>query len=111
MDCGADGQVLTTVGTASQPTGIHQRSFQAITDHWPTIWPQFRQCITELMQRYKQAPPDWKDVRVLHLELPDEPLDEGSEWSIGVVFSSADTLWSLPYSGWEPLREEAQAIW
>jgi hypothetical protein len=63
------------------------------------------------MQRYKQTPPDWKDVQVIHLELPDEPLDEGSEWSIGVVFSSADTLWSLPYSGWEPLREEAQAIW
>ena len=44
------------------------------------------------MQRYKQTPPDWKDVQVIHLELPDEPLDEGSEWSIGVVFSSADTL-------------------
>ena len=70
MDCGADGQLLTTVGMASQPTGIHQRSFQAITDHWPTIWPEFRQCITELMQRCKQTRPDWKDVRVLHLSFP-----------------------------------------
>ena len=111
MDCGADGQLLTNVGTGSQPTGIHQRSFQAITDHWPTIWPEFRQCITELMQRCKQTRPDWKDVRVLHLELPDEPLEEGCEWSIGVVFSSADTLWFLPYSGWEPLREKAEASW
>jgi hypothetical protein len=111
LDCGADGQLFTTIGTNSQPSGIHQRSFQNIAERWPTIWPEFRQCITELMANYKQPEPNWSDVRVLHLELPDEPLDEGGEWSIGAVFSSAEMLWFLPYSGWKALREKAQASW
>jgi hypothetical protein len=111
LDCGADGRVLTTVGTSGQPSAGHQRTFEAIAERWSTIWPEFRQRITQLMGDYGQAPPNWNDVRVLHLGLPVEPLEEGAEWSIGVVFSSADTVWSLPYSGWEALREKAQAIW
>jgi hypothetical protein len=63
------------------------------------------------MERYRQGKPDWANVRVLHLTIPDEPLVEHVEWSVGVVFTSAETMWVLPYRGWVELPEEAQAIW
>jgi hypothetical protein len=110
-DCGADGQVLTTVGTSSQPGGIHQKNFQLISERWPNIWPTFQSNIAELMERYKQSKPDWANIRVIHVTLPDEPLVEDAEWSVGVVFSSAETMWVLPYRGWVELPAEAQAIW
>ena len=111
MDCGADGQVLTLVCTPSQPNGIHEKSFQSIASRWASIWPDFRSSITGLMERYKQGPPDWGSIRTLYVELSDEPLAEDSAWSIGVVFSAADTMWVLPYHGLVPAPEEAQAIW
>jgi hypothetical protein len=111
LDCGADGQLFTTIGTSSQPNGIHQQNFQNISKRWFTIWPEFRQCITELMANYKQPEPNWSDVRVVHLELPDEPLAEDAQWSIGVVFSATETMWVLPYRGLAALPDEALAIW
>ena len=111
MDCGADGYVLTLVCTTTQPNGIHQKSFQIIANRWGKIWPDFRCSITELVERYKQGPADWANIRILYLELPDEPLAEGAEWSIGVVFSAAETMWVLPYHGLVPAPEEASAIW
>jgi hypothetical protein len=54
---------------------------------------------------------DWSNVRTLYLELSDEPLAEDAEWSIGVVFSAAETMWVLPYRGLVPVPEEATAIW
>jgi hypothetical protein len=111
LDCGAEGPILTLVCTPSQPSGIHQKSFQSIAHHWRTIWPEFRRNITDLMERYKQDPPDWANVRTLYVELSDEPLAEGAEWSIGVVFSTTETMWVLPFRGLVPVRDEARAIW
>lgn len=111
LDCGADGQILTLVITSSQPTGFHQKSFQLIVDRWQIIWPEFKRVITDLMESYKQAAPDWSNVRALYLHIPDEPLAEDAEWGLDVVFSSSDTLWSLPYSGWTAVLGQAQAMW
>ena len=111
MDCGADGQVLTSVSTPSQPSGGHQKTFHLITNRWHTIWPEFRNAVTDLMESYKQERPDWSDIRILYLELPDEPLAEDAEWSIGVVFSRADTMWTLPYHGWTAAPDRARAFW
>jgi hypothetical protein len=109
MHCGADGQVLTLICTPTQPNGIHENSFQTVAGRWQTIWPEFRRSITDLVERYKQGPVDWGSIRTLHLELSNEPLAEDAEWSIGVVFSAAETMWVLPYHGLVP--GEAQAIW
>lgn len=111
LDCGADGQILTLVSTPTQPTRAHQKSFQLIMERWQTIWPEFKRVITDLMVSYKQATPDWSDVRTLYLHIPDEPLAEDAEWSLDVVFSSSDTLWTLPYSGWTAVPGRAQAMW
>jgi hypothetical protein len=111
LGCGEDKQVLTLVCTPSQPNGIHQKSFRSIADRWSTIWPEFQHSITDLMERYKQGPADWGTVRTLYLELSDEPLAEDAEWSLGVVFAAADTMWVLPYRGLVALRDEAQLIW
>ena len=111
LDCGADGQILTQVCTTSQPNGTHQKSFQSIAHRSRTIWPEFRRSITELMERYKQDPPDWSSVRILYVELSDEPLVEDAEWSIGVVFSNTETMWVLPYHGLVAVPDQAQAIW
>ena len=111
MDCEANGQILTQVCTPSQPNGIHQKSFQSIAHSWRTIWPDFQRTISDLMERYKQDPPDWNSVRMLHLELSDEPLVEDAEWSVGVVFSTTETMWVLPYRGLVAVPDEAQAIW
>jgi hypothetical protein len=111
MDCGTDGQILALVSTASRPNGIHEKSFRSIADRWSTIWPDFRRNITDLMRDYNQEPADWGSVRTLCLELPDEPLVEDAEWSIGVVFSEAGTMWVLPYRGLLSLPDKAQAIW
>jgi hypothetical protein len=110
LDCGADGQVLTLVCTPSQPSGTHE-NFDAVASRWQSIWPDFRSSITALMERYKQEPADWSGIRTLYLEFSDEPLAEDAEWSIGVVFSAAETMWVLPYRGLAPVPEEAQAIW
>ena len=111
LDCGADGQVLTVVCIPSHPNGIHEKSFQTVASRWLSIWPDFRRSITTLMERYKQGPPDWSSIRTVYLELSDEPLAEDAEWSIGVVFSAAETMWVLPYRGLAAVPEEAQAIW
>ena len=82
-----------------------------IIERWETIWPEFRTVITELMESYKQDSPDWNNMRALYMELSDEPVIEDAAWSLGVVFSSAETLWTLPYRGWSAVRGQAQAIW
>lgn len=111
LDCGSNGQVLTLVTTSNLPSGIHHKNFQLIVERWEKIWPEFRTVITELMESYKHDSPDWSCMRTLYVELSDEPIAEDAEWSVGVVFSAADTLWTLPYRGWSAVRGQAQAMW
>ena len=111
LDCGSDGQLPTLITTTSQPNGIHQKSFRAIAGRWSKLWPEFRVSIEQLMRNYRQEQPHWSNVRTIYLELADEPLAEDAEWSIGVAFSDTATMWVLPYRGWTPLPDQAQAIW
>ena len=113
LECGEHGQILTSVSTPSTPTGAHQKTFHLIADRWSAIWPQFKSAIDALMEKYRhdQILPDWSNIRLLYLELPDEPIAEEAERSIGVVFSGADTIWTLPFTGLIAAPERAQAIW
>jgi len=111
LTCGTDGPALTLVSTPSQPCGIHEQNFRTIVTRWETIWPEFRRVITDLMASYRQEPPDWSAIQAVYLELSDEPIAEDAEWSVGVVFSAHDTLWSLPYRGFTACPERAQAVW
>ena len=111
IDCGDDGSFMAVVTTESQPTGAHAQTFQLICSHWQEIWPSFRQIITELMESYKREAPDWSRVSSVYISVPDEPIVEDAEWSVGVVFFGSDTLWSLPYRGLSACPQQAQAIY
>jgi hypothetical protein len=111
IDCGDDGSFMAVVTTESQPTGAHARTFELICSRWREIWPEFRRIITELMQSYGRETPEWSTVRSVYVCVPDEPIAEDAEWSVGVVFSRDETLWSLPYRGWSACPQQAQAIY
>jgi hypothetical protein len=109
--CGDDGCFTAFVTTESQPTGAHASTFDLICSRWSEIWPEFRQIITKLMESYGRGIPDWSAVGSIHICVPDEPIEEDADWSVGVTFSGDETLWSLPYRGWLACREQAQAIY
>jgi hypothetical protein len=110
IDCGDDGSFMAVVTTESPPTGAHARTFELICSRWGEIWPEFRRIISELMQSYGRETPEWSTVRSVYVCVPDEPIVEDAEWSVGVVFSRDETLWSLPYRGWSACPQQAQAI-
>lgn len=111
IKCGDDGNFIAVVTTESQPAEAHKRMLELVCARWGEIWPEFKRSITQLMVSYGRQSPDWSSVRSVYFELPDEPIAEGAEWSIGAVFSSDDTLWSLPYCGWAACPQQAQAIY
>lgn len=102
---------MAVVTTDGQPGGIHAKNFEMIGARWHDLWLEFRHVITDLMVSYGHESPQWTHVNCVYIESPDEPIVEGAEWSIGVVFSVDPTLWSLPYQGWSACPKQAQAIY
>jgi hypothetical protein len=111
VNCGQDGNFMAAVTTDRQPCGIHEKNFQTIVARWHELWPEFRRIISELMVSYGRARPEWARVNCVYIHTPSEPVVEGGEWSIGVVFRGDDTLWTLPYEGWSACPGQAQAIY
>ncbi|MBE7497226.1 MAG: hypothetical protein HS117_19970 [Verrucomicrobiaceae bacterium] len=111
LDCGEGGFVPTDISAANASPEILQQNVESIVDHWTDIWPNFREGISTLMESYRQSPPDWTQIRMLYLELPDALISDESEWSVSVEFSASVTLWVLPFCGWLDLRNQAHAIW
>jgi hypothetical protein len=111
MDCGEDGRFVAVVTTDSKPSGAHARTFELIRSRWSEIWPEFRGIITGLMESYGRETPQWSAVQTVYVCVPDEPIVEDADWSVGVVFSGSETFWSLPYRGWSACPQQAQAIY
>ena len=110
IDCGEDGTFTAVVTCEGQPVGIHAKNFELIASRWHELWPEFRHIITELTKSHGTKGPHWSHVNCVYIDCPTEPIVEGAEWSIGVVFSGDSTLWSLPYQGWSACPDQAQAI-
>lgn len=102
---------MAVISTEGQPGDRHRANLDAIIEQWPVIWPEVRDVLTELMVSYGREKPDWKDVSCLYLGIPAVPISTGEEWSIGIVFSVNETLWSLPFRGWAACPNQAQAIY
>ena len=102
---------MAVVTPESQPTDAHAHTFELICSRWREIWPEFRRIITELMQSHGSETPGWNTVRSVYIHVPEVAIAEDGEWSIGVVFSRDETLWSLPYCGWFACPQQAQAIY
>jgi len=100
---------MAIVSTDGPPSGIHAKNFDTILARWTEIWPEMRQVFSELMESYHHERPDWKRVNCVYISLTSQPIVEDAEWSVGVVFSGSDTLWSLPYHGWTACPQQAQA--
>lgn len=102
---------MAIVTTDGPPSDAHARTYELICSHWVEIWGEVRRVLSELMESYHHERPDWKLVNCVYIHVPIEPMAEAAEWSIGIVFSSDSTLWSLPFEGWSACPREAQAIY
>lgn len=111
LDCGEGGFVPTDISSSSSSPSILHENVEIIVDRWKDIWPSFRESISILMESYRQSQPDWTQIRMLYLELPDALISDEVEWSVSVEFSASVTLWVLPFRGWSELRKQAYAIW
>jgi hypothetical protein len=111
LDCGEGGFVPADISDSSSSPATLQQNVESIVDRWTVIWPNFREGISILMESYRQCPPDWTQIRMLYLEVPDALISDAVEWSVSVEFSASVTLWVLPFRGWSDLRNQAHAIW
>lgn len=111
IDCGENGSFMAVVTCDGQPDGIRAKNFETIASRWQDLWPEFRRVITDVMLSYGREAPQWSQVNCVYIETPAEPIIEGAEWSIGVVFSGDSTLWTLPYEAWSACPKQAQAIY
>lgn len=111
IECGEDGIFMAVLSTDGPPAPVHAENFDLILSRWPSKWTEFRSVINKLMESYSRPRPDWSAVRCIYINIPDEPMNDESEWSIGVVFSGEDTLWFVPCKGWTCLQGKAQASW
>jgi hypothetical protein len=102
---------MAVVTCDGQPDGIHAKNFETIVSRWQDLWPEFRRVIADLMVSYGREVPQWSHVNCVYIDPPAEPIIEGAEWSIGVVFSGDSTLWTLPYEAWSACPKQAQAIY
>jgi hypothetical protein len=110
IECAELGHLRGTVTTDGAPSDAHRETFESIMARWAELWPDVKAAFTEHIDRHRPQCPPWDTLQFVRFELSEEPLYDGGEWSLSVEFKYEPTLWSLPFNGWTPLKDEIQAI-